>query len=64
MYYILQDFGEGLQIIHSFENEDEGPYLKSEYSIAHNSPTIIVNELELKEMKKDLQYKIDLLTDD
>jgi len=64
MYYILQDFGEGLQIIHSFENKDEGPYLKSEYSIAHNRPTIIVNELELKEMKKDLQYKIDLLTDD
>ena len=64
MYFLLCDFGDGLQIIESFENKNEGPYLLAEYSLAYSEPIEMVTEKELTEMRQDLEYKVSLLTDD
>jgi len=71
MYFLLCDLGDGLQIIDSFEDKNEGPYLLAEYSLAYNELIEMVTEKELTEMRQeltemrqDLEYKIDLLTDD
>ncbi len=64
MYYLLCNWGDGLQIIDSFEDKETAIKNCFEYELAYLKNVKIVDSTTLEEMRKDLECKASLLTDD
>jgi hypothetical protein len=64
MYFLLCDFGDGLEIIDSFEDKETAIKSSFDYELSFLKNVKIVDPTTLEEMRQDLEYKVSLLTDD